>query len=612
MGQQQPRPPPRPLLGARPRPRRIGWSGAAAAGGDAGGKAAGGWATARPGRPRPPPPNSEPWKAIFVALRFIWNFSFGRAAREGQVEFLRVLLSHGAAITSAPLPANAAGKTPLDLALDFRNLQCVELLLANEVSRPPPLRLAVMKAWSRLAADMPSVLVKFLQALGFEELTDAVGSSTVMVSVQEGTHLITCGSQDYAVNQELWADMSRKPPSEMRLPVYMCGLPYVALTTRSVKKSPLGVLMLNNVNDAFTTDIVFAMLTYKWDTYAGRIYRRQALLYGSFMVLYITATTLGVEWSKGVSREEMYGYGTTRTRVAVRILLEGCVLLLNAWYLWEEIVQISRHGPVQYFTGHNSAWNWVELLSCLMVKLVVVLQVIGLEEARWVMSACTILLGTRLLKVASGYEGTGIYLQIIIRIIADLRHYLLIVLVTLLTYALAFRHIMVYYDQIDNDAGISSEFTRSFDGFPKSLLSVYYFMTGGGFPTDVDGEPKYLVWYLHAMLISFSFMVSIILLNLLIAVMSDTYMEVKQHAKSEWMLLKARLVLEIDSNMPDSFFTDRRRSAPRWLHVVNTKHTSASPLDTIRGTVGGQASNGCCTNQPTANDQITINNEPAD
>lgn len=62
--------------------------------------------------------------------------------------------------------------------------------------------------------------------------------------------------------------------------------------------------------------------------------------------------------------------------------------------------------------------------------------------------------------------------------------------------------------------------------------------------------------FTQVLLISFSFIVSIILLNLLIAVMSDTYVVVKQRAKSEWMLLKARLILEIDSNMPDKFFSD--------------------------------------------------------
>ncbi|GIL54587.1 hypothetical protein Vafri_10330, partial [Volvox africanus] len=441
------------------------------------------------------------------------------AALGGQVEFLRVLLTTNAtAIASAPLPANEDGKTPLDLALDVRNLQCVELLLANEVARPPPLRLGSMKAWGRLAADMPTVLVKFLNAVGIEEPTDAVGSSAVMVPVREGIHLITCGSQDFEVDEKLWEEVlaqhggrgneeeeeeegkeeeeeqevvkesaegagdgkgrhgsngggdpkdtkkrhgalhstlrwvgrlvNPESPSVMQPAVPgVCGLPYVALTTRSMEDSPLGALVLNNVSDAFTTDIGFAILTYKWDTYAGGIYRQQALVYFIFMALYIITTTLGVEWNESVDRADMYGKDASRTRIVVRIMLEASVLLFNARYLLEEVRQIVRHGPLQYFTGHNSAWNWVELLSCLMVVLVIVLQIVSLEEARWVMSGCTILLGTRLLKVASGSEGTGIFVQIIIRIISDLRHYLLIVLVTLLTYALAFRQIMVYYDQ---------------------------------------------------------------------------------------------------------------------------------------------------------------------
>lgn len=49
---------------------------------------------------------------------------------------------------------------------------------------------------------------------------------------------------------------------------------------------------------------------------------------------------------------------------------------------------------------------------------------------------------------ASGFEGTGIFVQIILRIILDLQHFLLVVGVTLLTYALAFWQVMVYYEQV--------------------------------------------------------------------------------------------------------------------------------------------------------------------
>ncbi|EFJ39956.1 hypothetical protein VOLCADRAFT_108399 [Volvox carteri f. nagariensis] len=205
-----------------------------------------------------------------------------------------------------------------------------------------------------------------------------------------------------------------------------------------------------------------------------------------------------------------------------------------------------------------------------------------------------------------GLEGTGIYVQIIIRIFKDLRPFLLIVAITLATYAFTFRQFIIYYEQQEknrsadatsrdtqnttqvwtfaaavNDGGgnTSDKFTKLFNGFPNSFLSVYYFMAAGGIEKGVDGEAKY-VWYLHAMLISFSLFVSIILLNLLIATMTTSY---QTHSKQEWMLLKARLILEIESGLPKSCL-----SAPKWLYVFkeedgNTRQEQQhTPLDAVR------------------------------
>ncbi|GIL91886.1 hypothetical protein Vretifemale_19474 [Volvox reticuliferus] len=94
------------------------------------------------------------------------------------------------------------------------------------------------------------------------------------------------------------------------------------------------------------------------------------------------------------------------------------------------------------------------------------------------------------------------------------------------------------------------------------MLSVYYFMTAGGVKPDTGDVAKY-VWYLHAMLISFSFIVSIILLNLLISIMSGTYAEVKKSAEKEWRLLIARDVVEIDSS--GSFGGPFGRLGPKWI-----------------------------------------------
>ncbi|EFJ39766.1 hypothetical protein VOLCADRAFT_100574 [Volvox carteri f. nagariensis] len=647
------------------------------------------------------------------------------ASRDIGAGLLKVLLEKGAGIiNSAPLPADYQGNTPLDLAVKKGYWDSVELLLANELSRAAPLRLAVMKAWKNLASKMPAMLVKFLDAVGIERLTKVQrlpmcwGDEILVVlgSQMDSTDMTKEVAYDmfsykhpamwirqfgaYGVDPAnlsffrfcakvdwlavLWHFFKALVRYFLRISIApyevgFCALPYVALTTRSVNDSPLGALVANNVYDAFSTDAIAAVITYKWDMYAGKIYRRQAVGYCFFMALYITTTTIGLEWYPSVGRlADMYGRRGWSTRMVLRFLLELLLLLGSIWYLWRELRQMYRQGAFQYAFGLNSGWNWVEVFSSLMVVLVLLLQVLGFEEARWVMSACTMLLGIRMLQGrygrtvsrdpaprsttspqgkessprgasplplldrngwssrsqenpkkakfptsisaippnpavqtpnhpqppiqhpspalpnpptsalklrfrpppritslllqpirSGGLEGTGIYVQIIIRIITDLGPFLLIVAITLATYTFAFQQFIVYYEQqVANDGGgsISDKFTELFNGFPNSFLSVYYFMAAGGIEKDVGGEAKY-VWYLHAMLISFSFFVSIILLNLLIATMSTSYQEVQKHAKQEWMLLKAKLILDIDSVLPEPLFKNRDLSAPKWLYV---------------------------------------------
>ncbi|EFJ39810.1 hypothetical protein VOLCADRAFT_108483 [Volvox carteri f. nagariensis] len=353
---------------------------------------------------------------------------------------------------------------------------------------------------------------------------------------------------------------------------------------RFVNMSPLGALVANRVHDALSTDAIVAVITYKWDMYAGKIYRRQAMYYCFFMALYITTTTIGLEWYPSVGRlADMYGRRGVWNMLASKnpALL---VKFLDAVGI-ERLTQVAMQrrdenlelmpdkklvvfGSQVWTSGFNAYWNWVELFSSVMVVLVLLLQLLGVEEARWVMSACTMLLGIRMLQVASGLEGPGIYVQIIIRIIKDLGPFLLIVAITLATYSFAFRQFIVYYEQQVTPQGYADD-------------------AAGGIERDVGGKAKY-VWYLHAMIISFSFFVSIILLNLLIATMSTSYQEVQTHAKQEWMQLKAKLILDIEYVVPESFFKNRNLSAPKWLYVFKKKDGNTrqeqqhTPLDAVR------------------------------
>ena len=57
------------------------------------------------------------------------------------------------------------------------------------------------------------------------------------------------------------------------------------------------------------------------------------------------------------------------------------------------------------------------------------------------------------------------------------------------------------------------------------------------------------------------------LLNVLIAIISDTYDRVEEKGKARGLLMRARLLLEMQDTMPQERLHDEKLF-PRWLHVV--------------------------------------------
>ncbi|GIM15377.1 hypothetical protein Vretimale_18086 [Volvox reticuliferus] len=107
---------------------------------------------------------------------------------------------------------------------------------------------------------------------------------------------------------------------------------------------------------------------------------------------------------------------------------------------------------------------------------------------------------------------------------------------------------------------IFSNFMELHRGFSTSPI-----LTAGGVNTKTGNEAKY-VWYLHGMLISFAFIVSIIVMNLLISIMSDTYANVKKHAEMDWLRRIVNDVLEIDSSSSTAYFKGLLgRLGPKWV-----------------------------------------------
>ncbi|KAG2434963.1 hypothetical protein HYH02_012159 [Chlamydomonas schloesseri] len=503
-----------------------------------------------------------------------------------------------------PLPLNFVGQTPLDLAVAAGHRRCAELLLGTELCRPPEQRLAVLRAWNMLAEEMPTLLVTFLKALSLDPVT-GLEEDVLFAPMRAVDEVMTQGAEDLAA-ADLWLDHVNQLREDLeRLPWYanvwplrhwmrdyrekptrpsIAGLPYVALSARNMEHSPLGVLVQYGLSQALASDVMYAVLFYKWESFARAIFMKESLVFIAFLAVYLVASTMSVLQSPHVRYEELYDMGSWQC--IIRMVLEAVVALMALHDIYGEITEVVNAGWYIYLAGSQGSWNGIEMSSCIGILLAFGLQLGSFEGgSRFMMSLTTILLGLRLLKVASGPEHTGVFVQALLRIVANLRFFILILVVLVLTFSFAFWQIM----SIDLAPNEDHRDGKDFDTLGNTIVQAYALGVIGQMNGNIGENFSWRPW-VQVLALTYTFLVTVILLNLLVAVMSDTYSVVKEHARSEWLLLRAKLILEIESSLPDAFFKDTSRSCPRWLHCLKVDSTGGrrgdeSLIESMRGPI---------------------------
>ncbi|KAG2434853.1 hypothetical protein HXX76_007738 [Chlamydomonas incerta] len=501
-----------------------------------------------------------------------------------------------------PLPLNFVGQTPLDLAVAAGHRRCAELLLGTELCRPPEQRLAVLRAWNMLAEEMPTLLVSFLKALSLDPVT-GLEEDVLFAPMRAADEVMTQGAEDLAA-ADLWLDHVNQLREDLeRLPWYahvwplrhwmrdyrekptrpsIAGLPYVALSARNMEHSPLGVLVQHGLSQALASDVMYAVLFYKWESFARAIFMKESLVFIAFLALYLVASTMSVLQSPHVRFDELYDMSSWQS--IIRVVLEGVVALMALHDIYGEITEVVNAGWYMYLAGSQGSWNGIEMSSCLGILLAFGLQLGSFEGgSRFMMSLTTILLGLRLLKVASGPEHTGVFVQALLRIVANLRFFILILVVLVLTFSFAFWQIM----SIDLAPSEDHRDGKDFDTLGNAIVQAYALGVIGQMNGSIGEDFAWRPW-VQVLALTYTFLVTVILLNLLVAVMSDTYSVVKEHARSEWLLLRAKLILEIESSLPDGFFKDTQRSCPRWLHCLKVdggRRGDESLIESMRGPI---------------------------
>jgi hypothetical protein len=179
-------------------------------------------------------------------------------------------------------------------------------------------------------------------------------------------------------------------------------------------------------------------------------------------------------------------------------------------------------------------------------------------------------------------ESTGPLVSMILHIGYVIRYFLLILFAVLLAFTQTF---WILFDLSQDD---DNAFTRISDG----LLLTFGFMIGNydSSTFDTSVQPMFAIF----LSVIFVVIVSLLLLNLLIALMGDAYAEVKAHATGHWNYAKAKSVLDLSFQLSKKSLQNTAIYSPKTIFVLKTstdffKLSSNSEIEELKEEVKRQS-----------------------
>ncbi|XP_040279289.1 transient receptor potential cation channel subfamily V member 1-like [Bufo bufo] len=305
------------------------------------------------------------------------------------------------------------------------------------------------------------------------------------------------------------------------------------------------------------------LLQEKWDCFAGKIFYLKFLLYIVYMIIF-TATAYHRPL-EGQPPFPLQGTAKDNARIAgeVFIMLGGVyIFICQIIYFWKRrpslhILMMDGYFEILFFLQAT-------LLLCsgiiylagseLYVPLMVFSLVIG-----WV----DILFYTR------GFQQTGIYSVMIQKtILRDMLRFLLVYIVFLFGFAAALVTLINEAPQEvanSTEAG-EKEAASSYSGLYITSLELFKFTIGMG-DLEFNENLKFKHFFMF-LLILYVVLTYVLLLNMLIALMSETVNKISSESKNIWKLQRAATILDIERFLPR--FVRKKLRCGRRLTVGKT------------------------------------------
>eukprot|EP01043_Picozoa_sp_COSAG02_P041604 COSAG02_NODE_3463_length_6697_cov_37.140497_3_plen_1025_part_00 len=308
------------------------------------------------------------------------------------------------------------------------------------------------------------------------------------------------------------------------------------------------------LNHLMKTKLFRTTTTFKWEAFARAVQLKKLVQFAVHCVL-AAASMLFSSGKISVSIEA--------SDVSVATLLQLLLLTSNTILTLREVKELVALGFSDYF---RSIWNYLDIVGIAALYTASIAYFANFLDVLEFAGAVGILVSTfSFLEMIQSFQSFGLYVVVIAQIAVDIAPFLGILMLLLYGFAAAFAVSMPS----------SPEYNFDRDGLSGPFVTAYLFMLGHMDPSTYSGPVS------KAIMVLFMFVIVVVMMNLLIAIMSDSFEKVMEEDPSRIIDLKRAEAIVDQESMMSSNSKQNKENFPRYLQVlqaVNAKGKSWAGL----------------------------------
>jgi WD40 repeat protein len=280
--------------------------------------------------------------------------------------------------------------------------------------------------------------------------------------------------------------------------------------------------------DIFRSTAVRAILEFKWQQYAKSHHIKNFAVFAAFAVSWTGYATI------------IYMPDRGKVDTVYKNMMSVIMMGFSIRYLVYEAAKLWRRGIAEYLA---SIWNILNFATSCIASIVVFIEISTLEEeptARRIAAGATPLVWLQSFNYLRGFRGTGALVRMISQIVVDIKFFMLVMVI--ITFAFTQSFYMMRDTGIFEPLLEDEELSEAAIKNPGEIgWQVYNTALIGSQWSDYVGPQ--LQRYLYVFMTLFQLAV---LMNLLICIMTDTFVHVKSGATVEFYRNLAQLIYELE------------------------------------------------------------------